>query len=156
MIDRVTGITAAAPTPITARSAISVLGSETSIASPAAVPKTTSPTMRMPLRPNRSPRAPAGSSSPAKTRVYASTIHVTSVCEAPVLIARSGSATFSPLTAETTIISASATTTRTPVRCRGVRAGAAVEARLSGVVVVMGCLLAGCRQDFLTYGILHV
>jgi hypothetical protein len=67
MIDSVVGITSAAPTPMTARSPISVDGSLTSIAAMDAPPKTTRPVRRTSLRPKRSPRAPAGSSSPAKT-----------------------------------------------------------------------------------------
>ena len=121
MIDSVVGITSAAPTPIAARSPISVVGSFATSAAAAAPPKTTSPTMRMTLRPKRSPIAPAISSRPAKTIVYASTIHWSSLCVAPVSRARSGSATFRPLTAETTIIRARATTPSTTLRRRAER-----------------------------------
>ena len=69
MIDSVVGMTSAAPTPIAARSPISVRGSSTKIAAAAATPNTTRPASRMPLRPKRSPTAPATSRSPAKTIV---------------------------------------------------------------------------------------
>ncbi len=51
MIESVVGITSAAPTPITARSPMRVDGSFTNMAAAEAVPKTTSPTRRMPFRP---------------------------------------------------------------------------------------------------------
>lgn len=69
MIDKVTGMTAAAPIPITARSAIRDCGEDTNIAAAAALPKITSPASSTRLRPNRSPSAPAGRRSPTKTRV---------------------------------------------------------------------------------------
>jgi hypothetical protein len=122
MIDRVVGITSAAPTPITARRPISVDGALTSIAASEAPPKTTSPVSRIPLRPKRSPSAPAGSSSPAKTSAYASTIHCSWACEAPVPRARSGRATFSDATAATTIINARHITPSTARRCDGLNA----------------------------------
>ena len=68
MIDRVAGMMNAAPTPITARAAISCVGSSAKLATSAAPPNTTRPNCSAPLRPKRSPRAPAGSSMPAKTR----------------------------------------------------------------------------------------
>src|SRR5919198_1189046 len=49
--DNVVGITSAAPTPITARAAISADGLETNTAAPAAAPKTTSPATSTPRRP---------------------------------------------------------------------------------------------------------
>jgi hypothetical protein len=137
--DRVVGITAAAPAPMSTRAAMSRLGSSMVNAHPAAAPKATSPATRMPLRPYRSPSAPAHSSSPANTTVYASTIQVSWVWLAPVDRARSGSATFSPLTADTTIISASATTARTARR----RAGESSA-------------VTACSSEFRTWCILHV
>src|SRR5690242_16505912 len=121
MMERVVGMTSAAPTPITARSAISQPGSLTKTAASDATPKTARPIWRMPLRPKRSPSAPAGSRRPAKTSAYASTIHCSWLCDAPVLRARSGSATFSEATAATTIISARHITASTARRARAER-----------------------------------
>ena len=67
--ERVVGMIAAAPTPMNARITMSRVGSVVSIPKPAAVPKTTRPISRSPLRPYRSPRAPASRSSPANTTV---------------------------------------------------------------------------------------
>ena len=58
--DSVTGITNAAPTPITTRSPISASGVLTNIAASDASPNSASPTARIGLRPKRSPIAPAG------------------------------------------------------------------------------------------------
>ncbi len=69
MTDRVVGITKAAPTPMAARRAMSHPGSVTKNAAAAAAPKMTSPIIRVPRRPNRSPNAPVNRSSPAKTTV---------------------------------------------------------------------------------------
>ncbi len=67
--DRVTGMMAAAPTPMQARTTIRTWGSLTNRPNAEATPKMTRPASRTGLRPIRSPRAPTASSSPAKTRV---------------------------------------------------------------------------------------
>jgi hypothetical protein len=66
-IDRVHGIRAAAPTPITARAAVrrSGVGDQAASAEPPA--NTTRPPMNTHFRPTRSPRAPRVSSRPANT-----------------------------------------------------------------------------------------
>ena len=51
MIDRVVGMTSAAPTPISPRSPISAAGVEVSAARPAPAAKTASPATRTGLRP---------------------------------------------------------------------------------------------------------
>ncbi len=104
--DSVTGMIIAAPTPIAPRSAISSPGPFRKIAASEERPKRARPAARTGLRPIRSPIAPAGRSSAAKARAYAATIHCSCVCEAPVLRAISGSATFRLATAPTTIINA--------------------------------------------------
>ncbi len=109
-------MTPAAPTPATARAVISSPGSCEAAASSIAAPKTTVPPASMSLRPKRSPALPNGSSSPAKVSVYASTIHCSWVSVAPVARARLDKATFSPETAEMTIISARQETTSTTWR----------------------------------------
>jgi hypothetical protein len=68
MIDRVVGITMAAPTPISARAPISGPGVVHRAAAAEADPKISSPRTSSGLRPNRSPSAPAGSNRPANTR----------------------------------------------------------------------------------------
>ena len=66
---RVAGKMRAAPMPIRARQAMSWPGSPDQ-AAPAEKPaKSTSPTIRAPLRPQRSPRLPAASKRPANTSV---------------------------------------------------------------------------------------
>ncbi len=127
MTESVTGITAAAPRPITARTAMRTPGSSTRRPTAAAPAKSRIPAASTGRRPNRSPTAPSSSSIPANTSVYASTIHCTSVAVAPVCRWRSGRATLRPLTAETTIIRARATTPRIARRRRGPSASAAVR-----------------------------
>ncbi len=80
-IDIVAGVISAAPAPDRPRPAISVAGfcASALVAAPAA--NRASPASSAPLRPCRSPSAPAGMRSPAKTMTYASTIHSSSVCE---------------------------------------------------------------------------
>ena len=75
MIESVVGMISAAPRPMKARIAIRVEGSLTVVAIAAPMPKIARPASSTRRRPSRSPRAPAGSSSPAKTSAYASTIH---------------------------------------------------------------------------------
>lgn len=67
--DSVVGMTNAAPTPITARQAMTTVGSEARAATAAPEPKIARPASSVPLRPYRSPTAPANSSSPANTTV---------------------------------------------------------------------------------------
>ena len=68
MIDRVAGITNAAPTPMRARVAISAPDEPEKAASTEPMPKTAMPANRDFFLPKRSPRLPAESRSPAKTR----------------------------------------------------------------------------------------
>lgn len=65
-IDRLPGITSAAPTPITPRARISCQVAVANAPAVAAAMKTASPHWSVPLRPKRSPMAPAGSRRPAK------------------------------------------------------------------------------------------
>ena len=101
MIESVAGMISAAPTPISVRIAMSWFGSLAWLAASAAPPKITRPTTNAPLRPNRSPSAPPGSSRPANTKAYASMIHCSSVPDAPSSRWIVGIATFSALTAMT-------------------------------------------------------
>ena len=91
--DSVEGNTIAAPTPITARAAISVPGLSVSPPARLARPKTESPASSIPLRPNRSERLPAASTDPANSRLNASTTHCS--CELDACSSRTsvGSAT---------------------------------------------------------------
>jgi hypothetical protein len=102
-IDSVEGMMKAAPTPIAIRATMSWEGSSAALATRTAAPNTTSPSWRAPLRPKRSPRAPAGSSTPANTRAYASISHDSSVPEASRARWMVGRATFSELIATTII-----------------------------------------------------
>src|SRR5688572_7243130 len=67
MIDNVAGMTNAAPTPITARPAMTCVAPDARPANNAPRPDTTRPLRSAFLRPNRSPSAPAVNSTPAKT-----------------------------------------------------------------------------------------
>ena len=73
--DSVEGNTIAAPTPITARAAISSPGLSVSAPARLARPNTDRPASSIPLRPNRSERLPAASTDPANSRLNASTTH---------------------------------------------------------------------------------
>ena len=66
-------------------------------------PKITRPTSSAHLRPKRSPSAPAGNSTPAKTSAYDSMIHSDSVEFAPNCLMIVGIATLSELTATTMV-----------------------------------------------------
>ena len=68
-IDSVLGSTRAPPAPITARAAISWSGLAANVAASEAAPKSASPRSMILRRPNRSPRLPAVSRRPAKTRM---------------------------------------------------------------------------------------
>ena len=67
MSERVAGMTKAAPAPMIPRPMITWLGASAKPATPSPAAKTTNPTSSAPLRPKRSPSAPAGSSRPANT-----------------------------------------------------------------------------------------
>ena len=67
--ESVAGNVIAAPSPITARAAMSCAGLVVKPPARLAVPTTASPASSMPLRPNRSDRLPKVSSSAAKTRL---------------------------------------------------------------------------------------
>jgi hypothetical protein len=67
MIDSVAGMISAAPTPISARTAITCPAVSATRAPRLATPKIAMPACRASLRPNRSPSVPNTSSSPANT-----------------------------------------------------------------------------------------
>jgi hypothetical protein len=67
-IDSVDGMTNAAPRPMSARAAMSWVGLVDTVDARDAMATTVRPNCSAPLRPNRSPSAPAGSSRPANTR----------------------------------------------------------------------------------------
>ena len=69
MSDSVAGKVIAAPRPITARAAMSSAAVVVNPPARDAVPTTASPASSMPLRPNRSDKAPNVSSSAANTRL---------------------------------------------------------------------------------------
>ena len=73
--DSVEGNTIAAPTPITARAAISAPALFINPPARLATPKTDRPASSIPLRPNRSDRLPKASTDPANSRLNASTTH---------------------------------------------------------------------------------
>ena len=73
--DSVEGNTIAAPTPITARAAISWPGLSVSPPARLAKPNTDRPASSIPLRPKRSDRLPAASTDAANSRLNASTTH---------------------------------------------------------------------------------
>ena len=73
--DSVAGMTSAAPAPCTALPAMITSAEPAKPLTSAPAPNTAKPANNAPLRPNRSPSAPAVSNSPAKTSAYASTIH---------------------------------------------------------------------------------
>src|ERR1700722_10359349 len=80
--DRDNGKMAAAPTPSTARAAISSPTPEAYAHAAELAPNSSSATSSTFLRPSRSPSSPAGSIAAASTRLYASEIHCRSVAEA--------------------------------------------------------------------------
>jgi hypothetical protein len=91
--DSVEGNTIAAPTPITARAAISWPGLSMNPPARLAIPKTDKPASSMPLRPNRSDRLPAASTDPANTKLKASTTHCSCELDACSWRTSDGSAT---------------------------------------------------------------
>jgi hypothetical protein len=74
-IDSVDGMISAPPTPMAIRTAIISPGFVTNIAASDAAPKSSRPMIMTFRRPNRSPRLPEVSRSPANTRMYESRIH---------------------------------------------------------------------------------
>ena len=83
MIDNVDGMMNAPPTPMSARVPISMFADVANADRAEPMPNTARPKARKRYRPKRSPRLPAVSSSPANTRVYASTIHCSWLAVAP-------------------------------------------------------------------------
>ncbi len=75
MIDSVCGCTSAAPMPISARYRISSVGLCAYEHSSEVDPNASMPSSSTVLRPRRSPKTPAGISSPANTSAYESTAH---------------------------------------------------------------------------------
>ncbi len=68
-IDRVEGMISAPPMPITTRAAITSPGFTAKVAASDAAPNSSNPMIMIFRRPNRSPRLPEVSSSPANTRM---------------------------------------------------------------------------------------
>ena len=118
MSDSVAGKTIAAPRPMKQRARINCPGVVVSPPARLARPKTASPDSSMPLRPIRSERLPATSSSAANTRLYASTTHCSWLLDACSSRTSVGSATFtivvSRLIAKDASSSATRLTTRPP------------------------------------------
>ena len=83
MSDSVAGITNAEPTPMIPRPTMTWPGAVASPATSSPTANTPRPPRRAPLRPNRSPSAPAVSSRPANTRAYESMIQWSWVAVAP-------------------------------------------------------------------------
>ena len=83
MTARVVGWTAAPPMPMTARQPISSIGLSLNAANTEPSAKMLRPISRTRFRPMRSPITPQEKSSPANTRMYASTAHCSSPCVAP-------------------------------------------------------------------------
>src|SRR3954451_9301433 len=91
--DSVAGNTIAAPTPITARVAISWSGLLVNPPARLAKPKTARPASSIPRRPNLSERLPAASTDAANSRLNASTTHCSWAFDASSSRTRVGSAT---------------------------------------------------------------
>src|SRR3954451_16919160 len=83
MIESVAGIINAAPTPLSARTAITWSDATATSAPRLASPKIEMPAWSARLRPKRSPSTPNTSNKPAKTSKYESTIHCSFEGEAP-------------------------------------------------------------------------
>ena len=105
----VSGMTAAAPAPWTARAAISTPVVGASAAAAEATVKTPSPIANMRRRPKRSPRAAPVSSSTAKDSVYALTVHSSDWIVAPRSSRMLGSAVVTTRLSSTTMKSATET-----------------------------------------------
>ena len=102
MIDSVAGMTNAEPMPMIPRPTMTCPGDVASPAIRRPPPNTPSPPRSAPLRPNRSPRAPADRSNPANTRAYESMIQWSWVAVAPRSCCRRGAATLRDETDMTT------------------------------------------------------
>ncbi len=111
-IASVAGKISAAPTPISARPAMSISALPASPANADVAPNTTRPTMSARLRPYRSPSPPAASSRPVNTRRYASTIHWSWLVDASRAVERVGRATLTMVPSRTVTNTASETTAR--------------------------------------------
>ena len=114
--ESVAGITKAAPAPCTARPTMTTVADPANPLITDPVANTARPTSSAPLRPKRSPSAPAVRSRPAKTSAYASTIHWSIVALASSSRCSVGSATFNPETAMTTMTSDRQSTARSVQR----------------------------------------
>src|SRR4051794_6355743 len=110
--DSVAGNTIAAPTPMTARAAISWPGLPVNPPARLARPKTARPASSMPLRPKRSERLPAASTDAANSRLNASTIHCSWALEASSSRTRVGSATLTIVVSRLIANAASSSETR--------------------------------------------
>jgi hypothetical protein len=136
MIERVAGMTRAAPTPIRARVAISwpaLPANALAVEAPAMMRR---PRARAPRLPKRSPRAPMVSSRPANTRMYASTIHCSWLAEASSSLRSVGIATFT-IVLSTTISSSDKHIVTNTSHCRGCRSTASCPGAWSRVVDAM-------------------
>src|SRR4051795_7032184 len=110
--DSVAGKTIAAPTPMTARAAISWPGLLVNPPARLARPKTARPTSSMPLRPNLSERLPKASTDAANSRLNASTTHCSWALEASSSRTRVGSATLTIVVSRLIANAASSSETR--------------------------------------------
>ena len=110
--ERVAGKVMAAPSPMTARAAISWAGLVVKPPTRLAAPNTVSPASSIPLRPNRSDRLPNVSSSAAKARLKASTTHCSWVVVAWSSRTSEGSATLTIVVSRLIANAASSRATR--------------------------------------------
>src|SRR3954447_19868006 len=110
--DSVAGNTIAAPTPITARAAISCSGLPVNPPARLARPKTARPASSMPLRPNLSETLPRASTDAANSRLNASTTHCSWALEASSSRTRVGSATLTIVVSRLIANAASSSETR--------------------------------------------
>src|SRR4051812_12699898 len=110
--ESVAGKTIAAPTPITARAAISWPGLPVNPPARLARPKTARPTSSMPLRPNLSERLPKASTDAANSTLNASTTHCSWALEASSSRTRVGSATLTIVVSRLIANAASSSETR--------------------------------------------
>src|SRR3954454_12796972 len=110
--DSVAGNTIAAPTPMTARAAISWPGLPVNPPARLARPKTARPPSSMPLRPNLSERLPKASTDAANSRLNASTTHCSWALEASSSRTSVGSATLTIVVSRLIANAASSSETR--------------------------------------------
>ncbi len=99
---RLAGKMNAAATPMRARVPINVAVEWDAAAATEKSPKNTRPTCMVALRPSRSPIPPPARRSPAKAKLYASTIHCSPVIDAPNSRLSVGSATLTIVLSTTT------------------------------------------------------